>query len=112
VKSKSVPIWSPPTLGYKLNFDGSSRGNPGPSGIGVVRNVNASVILSLKGPIGDSDAAYAELMALSEGFKQAINFNLLPLVVEGDSADVIHWSQFGRCPWRFVYLIAKIHCWT
>jgi hypothetical protein len=31
--------WSPPPVGWvKLNFDGASRGNPGPTGIGCIIN--------------------------------------------------------------------------
>lgn len=42
--------WMPPTCGYyKLNFDGSSRGNLGPSGFSCVIRDEQGEILSING---------------------------------------------------------------
>ncbi|KAK1557258.1 hypothetical protein Q3G72_021177 [Acer saccharum] len=38
--------WKPPPDGFlKFNVDGSSRGNPGPSGIGVIIESNSSLVV-------------------------------------------------------------------
>jgi len=46
--------WSPPSLGFiKLNFDGSSKGNPGPAGFRVVlRNNQGNIMLISASSIG------------------------------------------------------------
>jgi hypothetical protein len=47
--STSPTIWSPPPKHYiKANFDGASRGNPGPGGYGVVIRNSEGEILTLE----------------------------------------------------------------
>ncbi|XP_019053610.1 PREDICTED: uncharacterized protein LOC109114826 [Nelumbo nucifera] len=69
--SVASPLWSPPGLGcIKMNFDGSSEGNPGPSGVGgVFRDENGKVIALFSGPIGNGDSLRAEICALMEGLR-------------------------------------------
>lgn len=55
--------WSPPPEGvFKLNFDGASKGNPGPAGFGgIVRNSRGETQLIYYGSIGWDSNNSAEL---------------------------------------------------
>ncbi|KAG9441971.1 hypothetical protein H6P81_017825 [Aristolochia fimbriata] len=50
--------WRPPPSGcIKLNFDGSSQGNPGPAGFGgVFRDHEGNILLTYAGPLGHEDS--------------------------------------------------------
>ncbi len=57
-----------------LNIDGASRGNPGPSSIGVVlKDENQRVIGRISRLIGETTNNQAEYTALIEGLKRAID---------------------------------------
>lgn len=48
----------------KLNFDGSSRGNPGLSGFGcVIRDHQGDNFCVIAGPLGHGDSIKAEVLA-------------------------------------------------
>ncbi|XP_077249384.1 uncharacterized protein LOC143888881 [Tasmannia lanceolata] len=92
---KSIsPRWiAPPAGWFKLNFDGSSFGNPRPAGIGrVLRNELGDEIMSFSIPIGVSDANSAEARALLFGLKWYAANNMGPLIVEGDSSNALAWA--------------------
>lgn len=57
VVKKAVRQWMPPQKGVlKLNFDGSSKGNPGLGGLGcVIRDSNSSIVQIICGPLGSCD---------------------------------------------------------
>ncbi|XP_019055746.1 PREDICTED: uncharacterized protein LOC109115811 [Nelumbo nucifera] len=95
VKDTSLPSWAPPPSGFvKLNFDGSSMGNPGPSGIGgVLRNEEGMIISLFSGPIGLGDSLKAEISAVIEGTQRAIELNITNLVIEGNSKLVVDWLR-------------------
>ncbi|GAV72663.1 RVT_3 domain-containing protein/zf-RVT domain-containing protein, partial [Cephalotus follicularis] len=60
---------------YKLNTDGFSRGNLGPSGVGgVIRDV-----------VGNWGRGFSKLWALREGLKLAWNMHIKKLIMETDS---------------------------
>lgn len=61
--------WNPPTLGYKLNTDGSYASNTKMEGIrGVFRDANGEWILGFTGNTLDSDFIKAELLVLIQDF--------------------------------------------
>lgn len=64
--------WQPPHLGIlKLNFDGSSFGNPDLSGYRrVIRDHIGKVICIVVGPIAHGDSTKAELMGLIMGLRE------------------------------------------
>jgi len=79
-----------PSCEYILNFDGCSKGNPGPAGIGAV-------ILKLGKEewcgcqyIGKKTNNQSEYSALIFGLKEALSRNITQLVVFGDSLLVIN----------------------
>lgn len=80
-----------PTTEYVLYFDGCSKGNPGPSGIGAVIYNNKIEIWSSYEYIGDKRTNNeAEYMALILGLEQAIKLKIDTLSVCGDSLLVIN----------------------
>jgi ribonuclease HI len=90
--SCSLNTWSPPPPGFvKLNFDGSSKGNPGPTGFGAVLRDNEGRILHITaGYLGFNTNNVAELWSLLKGINLAISHNIFQLIVEGDSQVIIH----------------------
>lgn len=54
----------------KLNFEGASKGNPGPSGYGcVMRDSNSKVICAMCSPLGTCNAIKVEVMTLLMGLR-------------------------------------------
>ncbi len=73
-----------------LEFDGGSRGNPGPAGIGVViRAEDGTELLTLGRPIGRATNNVAEYTALITALKKALELGATRIVVRGDSEFVI-----------------------
>jgi ribonuclease HI len=73
-----------------VNFDGGSRGNPGPSGIGVVLSAqDGTPLLTLGKFIGAATNNVAEYMALIQGLEQAAKFGATKILVRGDSELII-----------------------
>ncbi|XP_077228528.1 uncharacterized protein LOC143861493 [Tasmannia lanceolata] len=88
---KVVQVWKPPAQGIlRLNFDGSSMGNPRPLGIGgLLRDEDGVVLWAFRGPIGVAEASEAEFHAAHQDIKMLQNVDLNKVVVEGDSLNVI-----------------------
>ncbi|XP_077234220.1 uncharacterized protein LOC143876406 [Tasmannia lanceolata] len=110
-KVKSRPSWSPPPPGsLKLNFDGSSIGNPGAAGVGgLCRNHKGEVIWAYSGPLGYADSSEAEVRAIHSGILSMPRLECDSLIVEGDSVNVISWlSGDASPPWRFVHFFEEI----
>jgi ribonuclease HI len=73
-----------------VRFDGGSRGNPGPAGIGVVLETDDSTpVLTLGRSIGHATNNVAEYRALILGLEKAREFGAKKLRVLGDSELVI-----------------------
>ncbi|MDP8216459.1 MAG: ribonuclease HI family protein [Candidatus Kaelpia imicola] len=71
---------------FRLYSDGSSRGNPGPAGVGVVIKDSHGVILKeLSLPIGSSTNNVAEYLALIVGLTEALLLGIDDLKVFLDS---------------------------
>ncbi|XP_077223042.1 uncharacterized protein LOC143856662 [Tasmannia lanceolata] len=103
--------WVKPPVGFsKLNFDGSSLGNPGPAGIGgVLRNSEGEVVKAFSGPLGVADSTEAELRAAYQGFLVLGRERLAHSLVEGDSVNVIRWLKGSVSPpWRFLRIFDEI----
>lgn len=80
-----------PTCEYELYFDGCSKGNPGPSGIGAVLYKKREEIWGNCQFLGDKRTNNeAEYCALIMGLEQAIDLNIKFLSVYGDSLLVIN----------------------
>jgi ribonuclease HI len=72
-----------------INIDGASRGNPGPSGIGVVISRDGEKIAEYNEFIGDSTNNLAEYMALKKALKMASIMNDDEITILSDSELVV-----------------------
>src|SRR4051794_20734874 len=73
-----------------LEFDGGSRGNPGPAGIGVVvRAADGTPLVTLGKPIGRATNNVAEYQALIVALEEAHKLGAKKVVVRGDSELII-----------------------
>jgi ribonuclease HI len=75
---------------FILEFDGGSRGNPGPAGIGVVvRSEDRTPLITLGRFIGRATNNVAEYRALIAAMEQARTLGARRIVIRGDSELVI-----------------------
>lgn len=98
--NKSSPNTSPnispnnikvfPQSEYTMNFDGASRGNPGPAGIGAVIFHNGQEIWASCQYIGTKTNNQSEYSALILGLKEALDRDIRQIHVYGDSQLVIN----------------------
>jgi ribonuclease HI len=73
-----------------VEFDGGSRGNPGPAGIGIVlRAQDGTPLITLGRFIGRATNNIAEYQALITGLQKAQELGAKKLLVRGDSELVI-----------------------
>jgi ribonuclease HI len=79
-----------PSCEYVLNFDGCSKGNPGPAGIGAVISKLGSEEWCGCQFIGKKTNNQSEYSALILGLNEAISRNIKQLQVYGDSLLVIN----------------------
>ena len=79
-----------PSCEYVLNFDGCSKGNPGPAGIGAVICKSGSEERCGCQFIGKKTNNQSEYSALILGLKEALSRNIKQLQVYGDSLLVIN----------------------
>lgn len=98
-------------VALKLNFDGSSLGNPSPSRCGgLSSDASGDCVVAYSSPLGLGDAVQAEIKALLVGLRLFHSRGDLhiPLVVEGDLAIAIEWMKSGSPgPWRISHLIKE-----
>ena len=75
---------------YVMNFDGCSKGNPGPAGAGAVIYQNGIEIWSACEFVGKKETNnMAEYAGLILGMKEAVHRNIRKIVIKGDSQLVI-----------------------
>ena len=72
-----------------INIDGASRGNPGPSGIGVVISREGEKIAEYNEFIGNSTNNFAEYMALKKALKMASTLEDNEITILSDSELVV-----------------------
>src|SRR5207248_269696 len=73
-----------------LEFDGGSRGNPGPAGIGVVvRAEDGTPLVTLGKFLGRCTNNVAEYKALITALEQAKNLGAKKVIIRGDSELII-----------------------
>jgi ribonuclease HI len=73
-----------------IEFDGGSRGNPGPAGIGVVlRAADGATLVTLGRFIGRATNNVAEYRALITGLQKAKELGAKKIVIRGDSELII-----------------------
>jgi ribonuclease HI len=73
-----------------VRFDGGSRGNPGPAGIGVVvEAADGTPLVTLGRFIGNATNNVAEYHALITGLSEALKLGATSIIVRGDSELVV-----------------------
>ncbi|XP_057856261.1 uncharacterized protein LOC131065691 [Cryptomeria japonica] len=108
---RKIAIWSPPNPGWiKLNFDGASRGNPGPSSIGyIIRDHTGATLGKMAKPIPPNTNNIAEFKALQFGLRDCINHGFNNILVEGDSEIEINAIKGKNTPnWRLQGILESI----
>lgn len=93
-RAKSPSLgWIPPFVGvFKLNFDGSSLGNPSPNGFDcVIHDSKGEVVIIIADPIGVANSTKAELMGFLMGLREMRD---LPISQNGLMDRVAKW---GTC---------------
>lgn len=82
----------------KLNVDGSFDSITGTGGVGVVlRNTSGQVIFSVCGFIERCTSPLeSELLACKEGLNMALQWTLLPIIVETDCLTAVNMIQDAR----------------
>jgi ribonuclease HI len=97
VKSISPKIC--PEIGFAMNFDGCSKGNPGLGGAGAVIYYNNDEIWSGTFFVGENATNnHAEYAGLILGLQQAIELDIKTLLVKGDSQLVLnHMTGVYKC---------------
>src|SRR5437016_3546736 len=74
----------------RLEFDGGSRGNPGPAGIGVVlRAADGTPLVTLGRFIGRATNNVAEYKALITALEEAKKLGAKAIIIRGDSELII-----------------------
>ncbi|KAL0413202.1 UNVERIFIED_CONTAM: putative ribonuclease H protein [Sesamum radiatum] len=70
--------WTTPTNGWmKLNCDGTSKGNPGPSGAaGVIRDSSGGFCVAFHEFLGEQANIFAELYAVVRGVELAMDYGI------------------------------------
>ncbi|MDZ4246691.1 MAG: ribonuclease HI family protein [Dehalococcoidia bacterium] len=73
-----------------IKFDGASRGNPGPAGIGVIlENSRGEVVGKVVKRIGVATNNQAEYSALIAGIEAALRLGAVSLDIRGDSKLIV-----------------------
>jgi ribonuclease HI len=83
--------WKRTLKTHTLQFDGASKGNPGPSGGGgIIQDPNQDTVLKYAIGLGKDTNNRAEALALWQGLSLAINQNIHDITVIGDSRLIIN----------------------
>ncbi|XP_026416513.1 uncharacterized protein LOC113311946 [Papaver somniferum] len=93
--------WSPPNQGYLLLCcDGTSFGNPGNAGFGIiVKDEHCSTIGTLSGGLGITTNYIVECFAVLCVVEWDILLNATRLIIRSDSKSVINEFSTGLVPW-------------
>ncbi|XP_027155749.1 uncharacterized protein LOC113756179 [Coffea eugenioides] len=111
-RRQRLPRWvtwvMPPSGCVKLNIDGSSLGNPGPSGTGgVLRDSDGTILSDFSSFLGLMTNMEAEALALLEGMRISAGFHCLH--VEMDSQVLMRMvTGNGSIPWKLWSTISRI----
>lgn len=69
---------------FKLNFDGATKGNPNPAGLGgVFRNASGEILGVYWGFIRENTNNVAKLKALLAGLNMAVTNGWFLVIIEG-----------------------------
>ena len=107
-------MWKNPSIGsLKFNVDGSSKGKPGPAGIGgVLRDCSGKVKVIFSKAIGLADSNVAELLAVREALRIFLSSKWVSshrLIIENDSSNVVECVLYPQgTPWALKKIMSQI----
>ncbi|WMV32083.1 hypothetical protein MTR67_025468 [Solanum verrucosum] len=110
-KSRCVR-WYPPNEGWsKVNTDGASKGNSGPSAIAFCIRDNNGDLVGAKGvKIPDTTNLTVEVVAIREGLIYCCEKNYTHIIVETDSLARVHMlNGVWDTPWNVVLETSSIN---
>lgn len=118
-ENESLDTWEPPPKDmFKMNFDGASKGNPGPTGYGgAIRNAEGRTMGIFWGYIGENTNNIVELKGPLAGLTTAINNGWLPIILEGDSrlflqmvSKILHGKSANKVAenWKMIHTLEQI----
>jgi ribonuclease HI len=81
--------------GFTIQIDGSSLGNPGPSGIGVRITRGRAVLREISHSLGVRTSNQAEYEALIRGLQEARRLQPGPVTIRTDS-ELLYYQMTGR----------------
>lgn len=108
---RKATTWSPPNPRWlKINFDGASRGNLGPSGIGyVIRDHTGAILGKMAKSIPPDTNNIAKFKAFQFGLIDCIKHGLKKNLVEDDSKIAINAIKRKKTPnWRLQGILDNI----
>ncbi|KAL0411794.1 UNVERIFIED_CONTAM: hypothetical protein Slati_3769100 [Sesamum latifolium] len=102
--------WLPPPHGiWKLNCDGASKSNLGPSGAGgLIRDSRGRMLLAFYDFVSEHTNTFAELYAVNRGLHLAWQNGYRNIWVELDASAVLWIILTERGDWRFQSLLTSI----
>ncbi|XP_043721033.1 14.7 kDa ribonuclease H-like protein [Telopea speciosissima] len=102
--------WCPPRRGVKMNVDGASKGNPGPSGGGrIIRNQEGNLIMAFSNFYGCCTNTEAELRAMLDGLRHCERLGLVECQVSSDSNTIVQYINAKKCEaWRCWYWFEEV----
>ncbi|XP_073133701.1 uncharacterized protein [Henckelia pumila] len=107
-KTVIVRWLKPPPGFFKLNVDGSSKGNPGESSVGgLVRDSSGRTLGFFSEFIGPGSNVRAELWAVWRGVLFCSDHSLFPLWIETDSQIAIQILRSRRCRWDLDHIVSR-----
>ncbi|XP_073139125.1 uncharacterized protein [Henckelia pumila] len=107
-KTAIVRWLRPPPGSFKLNVDGSSRGNPGELFVGgVVRDSSGRVLAFFSEFIGLGSNVRAELWEIWRGILLCSDLSLFLLWIETDSQIAIQILRSRRCRWDLDHIFSR-----
>lgn len=94
----------------KINVDGSARGNPGPSGAGVVLRDSHGIVLAAESiSLGCRTNNEAELLAAFHGIRLAQQLGFQAPILESDSQLLVNWLHLKLpWPWQLFHLLHEL----
>ncbi|XP_059280949.1 uncharacterized protein LOC132034570 [Lycium ferocissimum] len=111
--TRVVIRWDFPPIGwFKLNTNGATKGNPGPSSTAFcVRNDCGDLIYAEgKKLTDDGSSLIAEAVALRDGVAYCESHNLWPLIIETDSLSMKKFiSSEWEVPWSIILIVNEIN---
>ncbi|XP_060195030.1 uncharacterized protein LOC132624241 [Lycium barbarum] len=108
---RTIQILEETLQAYAVDFgDGSSRGNPGPSGGGgILRNSQGHMISAFAAPFGLVFNNNGEALAILIGIEWCLSHNYMNIVVESDSLLAVYWIvDIAKPPWDLADTINNI----